>query len=186
MTPGCSCSRLERRTRRRRFAAQAQSPATPLPSRCRARKHREPSPARKCSSFASSSLPTRQPYNRASVDSIMRQQCSKPIKKRAGEGNRQEIQFGPADGNPRERFRLVVQPAGLRNPGLEGATCRRTLCPNGTVMESVEFSTSSNGRELTDAELDAWVASFPIEPIADGIRLRPLPPQWGPDGSVPE
>lgn len=99
---------------------------------------------------------------------------------------RLEIQFGPADGNPRERFRLVVQPAGLRNPGLEGATCRRTLCPNGTVMESVEFSTSSNGRELTDAELDAWVASFPIEPIADGIRLRPLPPQWGPDGSVPE
>ena len=77
--------------------------------------------------------------------------------------HRLEDQFGPADGKARDCFRLVVQPAGLRNPGLAGATCRRTLCPNGTVLESVEFRTSSNGPELTQEELDKWVASFPVE-----------------------
>ena len=76
---------------------------------------------------------------------------------------RLEDQLGPADGKPRDRFRLVLRPAGLRNPALEGATCRRTLCPNGTVLESVEFSRSSDGRELTQEELDQWVACFPVE-----------------------
>ena len=51
------------------------------------------------------------------------------------------------------------------NPSLENATCRRTLCPNGTVLESVEFTTRSNGRELTQEELDKWVASFPVETL---------------------
>jgi len=78
---------------------------------------------------------------------------------------RLEDEFGPTDGKPRERFRLVLRPAGLRNPALEGATCRRTLCPNGTVLESVEFRTSSNGPELTQGELDEWVASFPVETL---------------------
>ena len=50
-----------------------------------------------------------------------------------------------------------------RNPDLEGATCRRTLCPNGTVLESVEFTTRNDDRELTQEELDKWVASFPVE-----------------------
>jgi hypothetical protein len=74
-------------------------------------------------------------------------------------------QFAPADGKPRKRFRLVLRPAGLRNPSLENATCRRTLCPNGTVLESVEFTTRSNGRELTQEELDKWFASFPVETL---------------------
>ena len=78
---------------------------------------------------------------------------------------RLEDQFAPADGQPRDRFRLVLRPAGLLNPSLENATCRRTLCPNGTVMESVTFSTSTNGRELTEAELEDWVASFPVETL---------------------
>ena len=78
---------------------------------------------------------------------------------------RLEDQLGPADGKPRDRFRLVLRPAGLRNPSLENATCRRTLCPNGTVLESVEFTTSSNDRELTQAELDTWVASFPVDTL---------------------
>ena len=88
---------------------------------------------------------------------------------------RLEDQLGPADGKPRDRFRLVLRPAGLRNPSLENATCRRTLCPNGTVLESVEFSTRSNGRELTQEDLDRWVASFPIEPMQTGIRHVALP-----------
>ena len=78
---------------------------------------------------------------------------------------RLEDQFAPADGKPRDRFRLVLRSAGLLNPSLENATCRRTLCPNGTVLESVEFTTSSNGRELTQEELDQWVASFPVETL---------------------
>ena len=78
---------------------------------------------------------------------------------------RLEDQFAPADGQPRDRFRLVLRPAGLLNPSLENATCRRTLCPNGTVLESVEFTTSSNGRELTQEELDRWLASFPVETL---------------------
>jgi hypothetical protein len=33
------------------------------------------------------------------------------------------------------------------------------------LFESVEFSTSSNDRELTQEELDQWVASFPVETL---------------------
>jgi hypothetical protein len=39
----------------------------------------------------------------------------------------------------------------------------------------VEFSTRSNGRELTQEDLDRWVASFPIEPMQTGIRHVALP-----------
>jgi len=59
---------------------------------------------------------------------------------------RLEDQFAPADGKPRDRFRLVLRPAGLLNPSLENATCRRRLCPNGTVLESVDFTTSRLAR----------------------------------------
>jgi len=33
------------------------------------------------------------------------------------------------------------------------------------VMESVEFRTSSDGPELTQEELDDWVAGFPVETL---------------------
>ena len=47
--------------------------------------------------------------------------------------------------------------------------------PDGTLFESVKFSRSSNGGELTDAELEAWIESFPVE-VPDGrIRTRRLP-----------
>ena len=42
-------------------------------------------------------------------------------------------------------------------------------CGSGTVFENVVLETSSDGREITDAELGAWVASFPIEV---GVRER--------------
>lgn len=76
----------------------------------------------------------------------------------------------PANGQPRDRFRIVLQPAGLRKPDLENSTCRRTLWPNGTVSEMVCLGTSSNGRELTDAELDEWVTSFPIEAAPTRVK----------------
>ena len=58
---------------------------------------------------------------------------------------------------------------------LEGATCRRTWWPNDIVSENVVLGTCSDGHELTAEELDAWVASFPIEE-GHGIRHVPLPP----------
>jgi hypothetical protein len=76
-----------------------------------------------------------------------------------------EDQFGPADGKPRERFRIVLQPAGLRTPDLEQSTCRRTLWPNGIVAKTVELGTGSNGREVTGDELDSWIAGFPVETL---------------------
>jgi hypothetical protein len=89
---------------------------------------------------------------------------------------RLEDQFGPADRKPRNYSRLVLRPAGLSKPDLENSTCRRTLWPNGTVHESIVLAPGNNGRELTDDELDRWVASFPIEEQVDGIRPVPLPP----------
>jgi hypothetical protein len=72
---------------------------------------------------------------------------------------RLQDQFLPADGKQR-CLRLVIYSSGAKN-----VTCRRTLCPDGTVMESVELPTSSDGPELTQEELDQWVASFPAETL---------------------
>ena len=47
---------------------------------------------------------------------------------------------------------------------LETARCKRTLAPDGSVMELVELFGSNQGPDsITDEELDRWVASFPIE-----------------------
>lgn len=91
---------------------------------------------------------------------------------------RLEDQLGPADGKPRKTFRIVLRRLD-RIPGLEGAMCRRTMWPNGTVSENVVFGTSRSGRELTHEELDQWVGSFPIERFSSGlsrVALTPLPP----------
>jgi hypothetical protein len=58
---------------------------------------------------------------------------------------------------------MVIQMAWAK-PSLEGATCMRTLWPNGTLFEMVQFHKSSGGPdELTQDELDRWVESFPIQ-----------------------
>ena len=88
---------------------------------------------------------------------------------------RLEDQLAPADVKPRACFRIMLRRVD-RTDGLEGATCRRTLCSDGTVSESVVLGESLDGRELTDAELDAWVATFPIEAPDGVIRPRRLPP----------
>jgi hypothetical protein len=69
--------------------------------------------------------------------------------------------------NPRKRLSIVVTRVD-RKPSLEGATCTRTLCPDGTVMEVVYLYQSRPGREeLTDEALERWMETFPI------VRLRP-------------
>ncbi len=73
-----------------------------------------------------------------------------------------EDQFGSAD-KPRPRLRLLVMDLGSKLC-LAVATCTRTLGPDGTLMESVRFQNHREGPdELTDAELDAWVARFPVQ-----------------------
>jgi hypothetical protein len=84
--------------------------------------------------------------------------------------HRLEDQFG-ADGRPRERFTVVGERLGCT----VGATCYRTLCPNGIISESVMLGTSRDGRELTPEELDKWILSFPIEPMRDGLPLHVKP-----------
>lgn len=60
-----------------------------------------------------------------------------------------------------------------RKPGLEGATCRRTTGPNGAVFENVVRGMSSDGRDLTDEELDKWVAGW--RPVAElDAEFEPL------------
>ena len=44
---------------------------------------------------------------------------------------------------------------------LANSTCKRTLRRDGLLMEMVELD--GNPDSMSDAELDAWVESFPIE-----------------------
>jgi hypothetical protein len=49
-------------------------------------------------------------------------------------------------------------------PSLENATCKRTPCSDGTLLELVEFNEhNEESDELTDEELDRWVESFPVQ-----------------------
>ncbi len=88
---------------------------------------------------------------------------------------RLERQFGPGAGQPRDYFRLIVRRMD-RKAGLAGATCTRTLLPGGMVSEVVRLDKGSCGREPTDAELERWIATFPIEMPDGRIHLRRLPP----------
>jgi hypothetical protein len=53
-----------------------------------------------------------------------------------------------------------------REPSFENATCTPSLCSDGTLWEVVRLDNMSEGSERpTDAELNTWVAGFPIEPL---------------------
>ena len=89
--------------------------------------------------------------------------------------NRIENQLCPPAARPRTRFRVVVRledpdaPAVRRldrEPSFEKATCKRTLCADGTLWEVVRLDKIGEGGEQpTDAELNTWIAGFPIEPL---------------------
>ncbi len=71
----------------------------------------------------------------------------------------------PLAGNPRDRFRPVIRRLD-RKPGLENATCKRTLWSNGTVFEMVWLNRHDDRPgEPTAEELDRWVATFPVEAL---------------------
>ena len=53
---------------------------------------------------------------------------------------------------------------------LANSTCKRTRRPDGLLMEMVELD--GNPDSMTDAELDAWVESFPIEECERNGRIN--------------
>jgi hypothetical protein len=91
---------------------------------------------------------------------------------------RLEQQLAPADGRPREVLRLIVRPVGPL-PSLDGATCSRTLCSNGSVMEVVSLMGSPDrltrrgcgNSPVTGEELEAFIQRTPILP-ADWSQRR--------------
>src|SRR5580700_7786298 len=96
----------------------------------------------------------------------------KAIARRLG---RLEDHLGAADRKPRKRFRVMTGRTGRAKLDLKSSSCQRTLCADGTVSESIVLVRGNNGREVTYAELEEWVESFPI----DGpgvVRVRRLPP----------
>jgi hypothetical protein len=53
-----------------------------------------------------------------------------------------------------------------REPSFEKATCTRSLCPDGTLWEVVRLDKIAEVAEQpTAAELNTWVAGFPLEPL---------------------
>jgi hypothetical protein len=89
--------------------------------------------------------------------------------------DRIENQLCPPAPRPRTRFRVVVRmedpDASVvrrrdREPSFEKATCKRTLCPDGTLWEVVHLDTiGEDGEQPTEAELNRWIGGFPIEPL---------------------
>ena len=76
---------------------------------------------------------------------------------------RRERQTGAEDAKVlRVVMRCVVGRANLAN-----SQCRRTLGPNGTLLEFVQLDGGRDG--LSDEQLDQFVESFPIE-TASGTR----------------
>ncbi len=78
---------------------------------------------------------------------------------------RLEDRFAPPD-KPRDRVRVVVSAIGPEE-GLQNATCQRTLCANGSLVEVVRLNGSADG--LTDEDLDRFVESFSIEPVGGPV-----------------
>jgi hypothetical protein len=89
--------------------------------------------------------------------------------------NRLEGQFWPPGARPRRYFRVVVRDEDPeapsvrrldRQPSFEKATCKRTLGPDGTLWEGVRLNEiGEDGEQPTEAELNKWIAGFPIEPL---------------------
>jgi hypothetical protein len=76
--------------------------------------------------------------------------------------NRLEVHVANAD-RPRRclRIRVTVAGCGLI---LEGATCTRMFCADGSVLETLRYSGCKRGtRDVTAEDEDRWVSTFPIQ-----------------------
>jgi hypothetical protein len=89
----------------------------------------------------------------------------------------------PPPEKPRPRPRLPVMRLGSQL-ALADAECARTLCPDGTVMELVEFQNRREGPdEISEEELDRWADGFPVETHR---RLLGRPRRRAGDGMPPD
>lgn len=72
---------------------------------------------------------------------------------------------------PRQTLRILLTASWETIPGKEGtyrmpeldlakSTCKRTLSQDGTLLEFIGFHGNPHG--LNDAELENWIATFPI------------------------
>jgi hypothetical protein len=74
-----------------------------------------------------------------------------------------EDRLRPEGWKPRGQWRYLICVSGARRR-LEGASCQRSLWPDGTLFEMVMFPEHSAGAdEVTDDELERWIASFPVQ-----------------------
>jgi len=69
--------------------------------------------------------------------------------------------------NPRKHLRIVIQSV-ARQSGQRDTTCKRTLCPNGTLLEVVEPGDDCIG--VPEEELDRIVAGFPVTILGGQVR----------------
>jgi hypothetical protein len=73
-----------------------------------------------------------------------------------------EDRFRPAGGTPRGVRRYLVSMSGSQR-SLGGATCQRSLWPDGTLFELVMFNDHGAGAdEVTDDELERSTSTFPV------------------------
>src|SRR5215469_1910222 len=67
---------------------------------------------------------------------------------------------------PKSRLPVIVS-CYVGTPDLENSTCRRTLYPNGSLIEYVRINDAqgelASSKELSDDQLEQWIATFPIE-----------------------
>ena len=70
--------------------------------------------------------------------------------------------------NPRNRVRILVTNDGAL-PGPCEATCTRTLCGDGTLLEVVDLG---DNQDPTDEELDRIVSRFPVKISGSGEFAR--------------
>ena len=59
----------------------------------------------------------------------------------------------------KQPFRLIIRPV-FGPTNLENSTCKRTLAPDGSLMEIVRLD--GDGADLSDDELERFIASAPI------------------------
>lgn len=76
--------------------------------------------------------------------------------------SRLEDRFRPEGWKPRGVFGYLICVAGSKRR-LEGATCQRSLWPDGTLFETVMFPEHHGTDEVTDDEPERWIASFPVQ-----------------------
>lgn len=66
-----------------------------------------------------------------------------------------------SSGTPRVGVRVIVSRPWGGPLNLAASTCRRTLNPGGAITEVVDLD--GDGNDLSEEELEKFVASFPIE-----------------------